>query len=77
MLSKMYFNQLLCVPAPESCLKYTIDKIDLNLLLHFAHFPGQVFLWLQEKGIFGEGSLLFNPTPGKLLLYWATTASQT
>jgi len=24
----------------------------------------QVFLWLQEKSLFGEASLLFNPTPG-------------
>ncbi len=24
----------------------------------------QVFLWLQEKSLFGEGSLLHNPSPG-------------
>ena len=24
----------------------------------------QVFLWLQEKSLFGEASLLYNPTPG-------------
>ena len=24
----------------------------------------QVFLWLQEKSLFGEASLLFNPSPG-------------
>ena len=26
--------------------------------------PLQVFLWLQEKSLFGQGSLLHNPSPG-------------
>ena len=49
------------------------EMLDLNFLLIFSHFPGQVFLWLQEKGIFGEGSLLFNPTPGKTFILYVKT----
>ena len=28
---------------------------------------GQVYLWLQEKSLFGEGALLHNPSPGEFL----------
>ena len=26
--------------------------------------PCQVFMWLQEKSLFGEAALVFNPAPG-------------
>ena len=39
------------------------DSPSCDLLLTPAG-PWQVFMWLQEKSLFGEAALVFNPAPG-------------
>jgi hypothetical protein len=48
------------------CTSHYYNEMHLNLTLseNLLNSNFQVFLWLQEKGLFGEGSLLYNPTPG-------------
>jgi hypothetical protein len=47
-------------------ISHYYNEMHLNLTLseNLLNSNFQVFLWLQEKGLFGEGSLLYNPTPG-------------
>ncbi len=49
----------------KSLAHLTLTKMGLTLaeVLNKINLA-QVFLWLQEKSLFGEGALLFNPSPG-------------
>ena len=38
-------------------------KMDRFTALQLSHVC-QVFMWLQEKSLFGEAALVFNPAPG-------------
>ena len=56
----------------DQCLEYlnnSLQKMSMTLVLiqNDINMP-QVFLWLQEKGLFSMGSLLHNPSPGEDLL---------
>ena len=42
-----------------------LEKMGLTLVEILNEINmAQVFLWLQEKSLFGQGALLHNPTPG-------------
>ena len=43
----------------------SLEKMGLTLVEILNEINmAQVFLWLQEKSLFGQGALLHNPTPG-------------
>ena len=49
----------------ESLTECALERMGLTLVevLNEINLT-QVFLWLQEKSLMGEGALLYNPTPG-------------
>ena len=41
-------------------------SVMLVIIVNEVNF-GQIYMWLQEKSLFGMGALLHNPSPGEYL----------
>ena len=55
-------NEINMAQVNTSCINLSPVHVNPNKLHDIP--PLQVFLWLQEKSLFGQGSLLHNPSPG-------------
>ena len=61
-------NQHLSVEEIEKMFHNAIHKMSIMLVIVMNDVNlGQIYLWLQEKSIFGEGALVHNASPGEFL----------
>ena len=61
-------NQHLSAEEIEQMFHNAIHKMSIMLVIVMNDVNlGQIYLWLQEKSIFGEGALVHNASPGEFL----------